>query len=373
MNAFWAVARNEMTQLYRDVWFLLLMTVGSVGILTIMAYTLSADMENITVVVVDLDRTTYSRQFIQTLTSDALFSLEFATSPTEAKRQLRDGQSKAVLIIPPDYSWRIQRGQAVRVQALIDGSEPGVAGLLRDHLAAHANSVSQALAAETLAQRGLAYPPPLEFRPRIRYNPNLKTIISVLPGLMALVLSVSAVGASAAFARERERGNFELLISTPLGRWPLLLGRVFPYLLVGLFDIGLFVLLGLFVFKMPLRGSLTLFLAMGMLYVFATTGAGVLIAQFVSSQHAAMIITFMLFGIAPTYLADIFFPLYTMPRWLQLEGAVMPATHFTVIARGIFLKGIGLETLWPNALALFATGGATSVLAFMRFQKRLRD
>jgi ABC-2 type transport system permease protein len=199
----------------------------------------------------------------------------------------------------------------------------------------------------------------------------METVISVVPGLMAIVLTVPAVGASAAFARERERGTFEMVASTPLGRWPLLLGRVFPYLLIAVLDILIFTAIARFLFHVPLRGSLLLFILMGLLYVFATASSGVFLAQFMRTQHGAAIVTFELFGIAPTYLSNIFFPVVTMPTWLQWISATLPATHFNRIARGVLLKGTGLDVLWPNGLALLATGILMSGLAYVRFRKKL--
>jgi ABC-2 type transport system permease protein len=217
----------------------------------------------------------------------------------------------------------------------------------------------------------MSLPTPLEFRPRVRYNADLKSIVSVVPGLMAIVLTVPAVGAASAFARERERGSFEMVISTPLGRWPLLLGRAFPYVLIGLLDIGVFVAIGYFVFGVPLRGSLGLFVLLSLIYIFATTTSGVFVAQFLHTQHTAMIVTFMLFGIVPFYLSDIFFPVSSMPTWLQWLSATQPATHFTAIARGIFLKGVGWDVVWPSGLILLAQGTVMSALAYLRFQKKL--
>jgi ABC-2 type transport system permease protein len=256
------------------------------------------------------------------------------------------------------------------VQVLIDGSEPGVAIMARNHAVAAAANVSQQLVIESV-RRGVVTASMMELRPRVRYNADLKTVISVVPALVGVVLTVPAVGAAAAFARERERGSFEMVASTPLGRWPLLLGRVFPYVLIGLFDIVIFAAIARFMFGVPLRGGLTLLIALGCIYIFATASIGVFIAQLSRTQHGAVIVTFELLGIAPTYLSDIFFPVATMPAWLQRLATLLPATHFTAIARGIFLKGVGWEVLWPNALALAAMGVVMSLLAFTRFRKKV--
>jgi ABC-2 type transport system permease protein len=284
---------------------------------------------------------------------------------------LQTGRAKVALIIPADYSLNVQRGTPVQIQALIDGSIPSIAELARNHITVLTNNHARELATQETALNGKPPAAPITFQPRIRYNASLKTIAGVIPGLMSIVLAVAAVGAASAFGRERERGTLEMLICSPLGRWPLLLGRVFPYLFIGLFDVFIFALIGYFAFNVPMRGSLPLFILLSTVYLFAITSTGVFIAQFLSTQHAAMMVTFMLFGISPSYLSDIFFPVVTMPEWLQQQSALMPATHFTTIARGIFLKGAGWEALWSSALTLLASGILMSLLAYSKFQKKL--
>jgi len=313
MSAFWAIVRNEMVQLYRDQWYLFLLTVGALTSLVIMAFTLSADIENVATIVVDLDRSRESRQFIQTVLNDDFFAVDFAPDRDYAEQQFKEGRAKVALIVPADYGRRIKRRETVQIQALIDGSIPGVAELARNHLAVLTNNHAQTLIGQELARQGITTIVLLTFQPRIRFNPQLKTIASVMPGLMSVVLAVAAVGAASAFGRERERGTLEMLICSPLGRWPLLLGRVIPYLLLGLFDVAVFALIGYFAFRVPMRGSLPLFILLSSAYLFAITSAGVFIAQFLHTQHAAMMVTFMLFGISPSYLSDIFFPVITMP------------------------------------------------------------
>jgi ABC-2 type transport system permease protein len=376
VRAFLAVACNEITQILRDKVYLLLMTVGPMISLVTFAYTLSTDIEQVRTLVVNLDAGQQGRQFVQALVNDRFFELEMAAQREEAERRLQMGSARVVVVIPGDYSQNVDRGKPAQVQAIIDGSEPGVAVLARNHVVAAANSVSQQLIAEAVQsgaidQQAVVDVNKLEFRPRVRYNADLKAVIGVLPALMYAGLTVPAVGASAAFARERERGSFEVVASTPLGRWPLLLGRVFPYVLLGLFDIGIFAAIARFAFGLPQRGALALLVALGCVYIFATASIGVFIAQFLRTQHGAVIIMFELLGIMPMYLSDIFFPRVSMPAWLQGLSALLPVTHFNVIARGIFLKGVGWQVLWPNALAMLATGVVMSGLAYTCFRKKV--
>jgi ABC-2 type transport system permease protein len=371
MRAFWAVARNEIVQLYRDLWYLFLLTVGATVSLTIMAYTLSTDIEGVTTLILDLDKSRQSRQFAQTVMNDEFFTVDFIAERDEAAQSLQEGLAKAVIIIPPDYGQDLERGETTQVQALIDGSEPSVAELTRNHVSALTNNLAQDVIIQEMVRQGIPVLAPDSFQPRVRYNNDLRTIASIMPGLMGIVLSVSAVGAASAFARERERGNFEQLICTPLGRWPLLLGRMFPYLLIGLFDVSIFTAIGYFAFDIPARGNLILFVVLSSVYIFAIASAGVFIAQFLHTQHAAMVATFVLFGIVPSYISDIFFPVSSMPTWLQQQSALLPATHFTTIARGIFLKGVGWEVLWPHVLTLLIIGILMNTLAYLRLQKKL--
>jgi ABC-2 type transport system permease protein len=377
VRAFLAVVRNEITQILRDRVYLLLLTVGGVSTLVTLAYTLSTDVEGVRSLVVNLDGGLQSRRFVQALENDRFFDLEAVARRKEAEARLQDGSARVVVVIPNDYGRSIERGDPARIQVLIDGSEPGVAVLAENHVSAIAGSISQQLVVERVEKQGLSAGGALgshsrvAYSGRVQYNADLKTVVGVVPGLMGIVLTVPAVGASAAFARERERGSFEVVASTPLGRWPLLLGRVFPYVLVGLLDIGIFTAVARFAFGVPLRGGLGLFLVLGCIYIFATASSGVFIAQFSRSQHGAAIITFELFGIAPVYLSDIFFPVASMPVWLRWLAASQPATHFTAISRGVFLKGVGWDVLWSNALALSAMGLVMSGLAYVRFRKRV--
>jgi ABC-2 type transport system permease protein len=371
MNALWVVIHNEITQLLRDTWYFLLMTVGAIGTLLILAYTLSTDVEAIKTLVVDMNRTVDSRQFIQTLRNEPFFEVVQVDDRAAAELEIQAGHAKIAVIIPPDYSRRIQRRETVQIQAIIDGAEPGIATTATMYLNGISGQMAQ-MAARQIQGSGEAAQWGVDLKSRIEFNPRARTIVSVFPGLIAIVLSVTAVGAAGALAREKERGNFEMLICTPLGRLPLLLGRVIPYVVIGLLDIALFIWIGMAAFNIPLKGNAGLFLIAGILYIFATAGAGVLIAQFLQTQYSAAIVTFMLFGIAPTYLSDIFFPTLPMPVWLQWQSLAMPATHFNFITRQIFLKGSGWESIWPSVVTLLVIGLLMSTLAYLCFEKRLK-
>lgn len=371
MRTLWVVIHNEATQLWRDVWYCLLMTVGAIGTLLILAYALSTDVEGVRTLVVDMSRTADSRRLIQTLRNEPFFRVEQVEERAVAEREIQAGRAKIAVIIPPDYRRRLQQWESAPIQAIVDGAEPGIATSASLYL----NNIFGLPGQQTASGGGLsagANLPPIILKSRLAFNPQSRTIVSVFPGLIAIVLSVTSVGAAGALAREKERGNFEILICTPLGRLPLLLGRVIPYVIIGLLDIILFIGIGLVAFDLPFKGNAGLFLVAGILYIFATAGAGIFIAQFLQTQYSAAIATFMLFGIAPTYLSDIFFPTQTMPAWLQWQSEGMPATHFNFIARQILLKGAGWESVRPAMLILLGMGLLMNTLAYLFFEKRLK-
>lgn len=371
MRALWVVVHNEITQLVRDVWYFLLMTLGATGTLLILAYTLSTDVEGVRTLVVDMSRTAESRGLIQTLRNEPFFQVRQIEDRAVAEREIQAGRAKIAVIIPPDYSQRLHQRQAIQIQAIVDGSEPGIATAANMYLNAISGAVAQKITRRNQNSGGVI-PLSIDLKSRVAFNPQSKTIVSVFPGLIAIVLSVTSVGAAGALARERERGNFEMLICTPLGRLPLLLGRVIPYVIIGLLNIGLFIGIGMAAFRLPFEGDACLLILAGILYIFATAGAGIFMAQFLQTQYSAAIATFMLFGIAPTYLSDIFFPTQTMPVWLQWQSAGMPATHFNFIVRQVLLKGAGWESVWPGMLILLAMGLVMNTLAYLCFEKRLK-
>jgi ABC-2 type transport system permease protein len=217
------------------------------------------------------------------------------------------------------------------------------------------------------AEQGL----PVEFRVQALYNPDLKEINSVLPGLMAIILAMPALSAALSLAREREQGSLEGLMATPIRRYQLLVGKVVPYIFVGLLDILFFTLIGVLVFDVPFRGRLADLILFSGVFLLANLGIGLLVSSLVRTQMAALVVAGLIFMMPPINESGIFYPLYAMSSDARTQALMWPATHYVTIARGIFLKGVGAQILMSDGLFLLACGLLLNGLAVWRLRKKL--
>lgn len=359
----------------RDPWALAVVTVGAALLMVLLAYTFSADIEHVPVVAVDGDRSPRSRAYLERFAHDKFFDLRcWAQSHEEARRWVESGRARAAIVVPPGFAAATLQGEQVPVQIIVDGTDPTTAQQILGNAEALSARFSVELLEQRLARAGLASGHeslPFEFRVRALYNPNLKEVNSILPGLMAIVLAMPALSAALSLAREKEQGSLEGLMATPIRRHQLLAGKVIPYLLVGLVDIFLFTLIGVITFGVPFRGSLADLVLSSGLFLLANLGIGLLISSLVRTQMAALIIAGLIFVMPPINEAGIFHPLYAMPPDARMQSLAWPATHYVIIARGIFLKGVGVWTFMSDGLFLLAVALLLNGLAIWRLKKKL--
>jgi ABC-2 type transport system permease protein len=286
----------------------------------------------------------------------------------DVDRELDSGRVWMALAIPSDYGERVRRRQPTVVQVVADGTD--------------ANSTNVALGyagtlvsgyARQLASADAAPPVPLvSAQVRVWFNPQLESRYFMIPGILALVLLVVTTNLSSmALVREREVGTLEQLNVTPLARWELIAGKLLPYAVVGMLDVFLVLAVALGWFRVPLHGSLVLLLVMCLVYLLTTLGLGLFVSTISATQQQAMMTASFFFLIPMVFLSGFVFPIENMPAVIQPVTYLIPLRYFLVILRGIFLKGIGLETLWPDALALLAWGVGILTLATLRSSKRL--
>jgi ABC-2 type transport system permease protein len=370
------VARNEFRHMLRDPWALAVVTVGAALLMTLMAYTFSADIIHIPVAVMDGDSSPQSRAYLERFANDEFFDVvHWTTTHAQGRDLVKSGRARAAIIVPPGFGQTTLQGSSIPVQIIVDGTEPDTAHQILGNAEALSASFSVHMLTERLSRAGLIVerePLPVEFRVRALYNPDLKEINSILPGLMAVVLAMPALSASLSLAREREQGSLEGLMATPIRRHQLLAGKVAPYLLVGLVDIFLFTLIGRFGFGVPFRGRIVDLVVFSGAFILANLGIGLLISSLVRTQMAALVIAGLLFIMPPINESGIFYPLYAMSQDAQLQSQLWPATHYVAIARGIFLKGAGPGILLGHGLYLLGLGLVLNGLAVWRLKKKLR-
>jgi ABC-2 type transport system permease protein len=280
---------------------------------------------------------------------------------------------KGAIIVPAGFAEALQQGKRAPVQIIADGTEPNIALQITGNAEALSAGFSVELLEQRLNRAGLApggETSPLEFRVRTLYNPEQREVNTFLPALMAIVLAFPALSAALSLVREREQGSLEGLLSTPIRRYQLLAGKAAPYLLIGLMDILFLTGVGVFLFDVPFRGRLADLMLLSSLFLLANIGVGLLISSLLRTQMATLIVGGLVF-MMPLTQSGLITPLYTMSRDAQMQAMIWPATHYIIIARGIFLKGVGVQELTFHGLALLVSALLLNGLAMWRFKKKL--
>jgi ABC-2 type transport system permease protein len=359
--------RKELIQMGRDRLTLGIMIWIPVIQLLMFGYAIQTDVRHIPTIVLDESRTPESRDLIAAFQNTGSFRIIGQVDGRPAlDAAIAAGRAQAGIIVPDDYPRRLLRGVTATVQVIVDASDP----LSSQSALAAAGGVGQARSLAVLTgggQRAI----PVEIRVRPRYNPGLRSPNYIVPGLVGVILTLTLVLVTAmAIVRERERGTLEQLIVTPISKTELMLGKIIPYIGVGIVQMTAVLTLGRFVFDVPLTGSLVLLYAISLIFVVASLSFGLFISTLVKSQQQAMQLSF--FFVMPNILLSGFmFPRQAMPALFQWIGVLLPLTHYLEVLRGILLKGVGLEALWPQTLALTGFAVGLIFLAVRRFHKTL--
>ncbi len=372
----WAVVRKEARHIMRDRRSFFLVTVSPAFLLLVMAYTFMVDIENVAVAVMDRDGTPLSRRYLAGMggTGDVLVRY-VADDYGDLERWLMTSEAKAAIVVPPGFEASLQAGREAQVQVLVEGTEPTTANTAMQHIGGYTQQFALEMASEMAARAGLAVEDaalaPISLRMRTWYNPTLKAVIGFLPALIAMVMGMPGVTTTLALTREKEHGTLEQLIVTPIRRSELLVGKLIPYVLSGLLGVLLCVILAVYWFGSPFKGSFALYLVLSVDFLLASLAIALVMSVFVKSQQAAQLGAMLVFFFPGFFLSGIFYPLVSMQPLMKMEAYMVPTTHYVLISRGIFLKGQGLETLWPYALALLAMGLLFMALAILLFRKKL--
>ena len=362
--------RKEFLELRQEPRLFGIVIIAPILQLTMLGYAATTDVKNVPVVVVDQDRSSDSRDLVSRFEASQNFQVVgTATSIEEVNDYLDYGRAWMALDIPPDYSERIRRGEPTSIQVIADGTDANSTNVALGY----AGNLIAGYARDVTAGAGRARTAPLVTADvRVWFNPRLESRDFMIPGILALLLLVVTMNLSSmAIVREKELGTLEQLNVTPLARWELIVGKLLPYGVLGMVDVLLVVGVAIGWFEVPLRGSLLLLLAMCIVYLMTTLGLGLFVSTISSTQQQAMMTSSFFFLLPMVFLSGFIFPIENMPAAIQPLTYLIPLRYFLVILRDIFLKGVGLETFWPEALALFAWGSVVLVLATLRSQKRL--
>lgn len=369
-----AVMRKEIQHIVRDRATLILVLITPTVLLLIMAYALTVDLEHIPIAVLDHDRSKASRQFVEQITAGqdlALYAQVDSLDQIDAL--LVNGEIKAAVVISPGFSEQLLGLRGLPMQVIIDGTEPESGNFAVDHIAQRVERFIRDAMAGQMQAMGISENAllPLDLRIRAWYNPGLEPRVDLIPGLISMVLGFPALSVALTLAHEREHGTLEQLMVSPIGRADLLLGKMIPYVLVGLLNVIFMPVLAMIWFGVPFHGSFALFFLLSAFFLFAILSMGIIIGVFMRTQAAALALSFLLIFFPGFFLTGIFFPIVAMPEVMRMESLFLPGTHYAVITRGVFLTGVGLDVLWPYAVMLVGLGVVFTGVAALFFRKRL--
>ncbi len=366
-----AITRKEFIHILREPRTLGIMLLIPVVQLLLLGFAATTDIRHLNSGVYDADRTAQSRALIDAYRASDYFAINYYVENEQQLGQLLDrGDIRAAMIIPAGYADQLARGQDAQVAFLIDGSDPAVAGTAFSA----AQAVGQAQNTELLEKKlgvDVTKLGGIDIRPRVWYNPELKSANYMIPALIGLILQFITMAFTAqAIVREREQGTIEQLVVTPLRAWELIVGKLTPYIGIAFFNLIEILVLGVLIFGVPIHGSLFLLGLTAFLFLLTTLGLGVLVSTIARTQQEAFQTT-MLINLPGIFLSGFFFPIEAMPPFLQFLSYFVPLRYMLIILRGIVLKGVGLDAILSPVVALAIFGFAILIGASLRFRKSL--
>lgn len=369
-----AVIRKEFLHILRDPRSIGMGIGIPVILLLLFGYALTLDVDDVPIVVWDQSQSPASRELISRFSGSRYFKVnESAGNYPSVVQAIDQRRSRAGLIIPREFSQRTISGRPAKIQWIVDGSDSNTAAIATGYAQAITRGYSQEIILTALRRAtGRVFKTPLEVKPRVWFNADLESKNYIVPGLIAVIMMViAALLTSLTVAREWERGSMEQLISTPLKGPELILGKLFPYFVIGLFDVLLAVLMGQYLFEVPLRGSLILLFILAADFLIGALSLGILISIVTKNQLLANQLALLTTFIPAFILSGFAFPISNMPTIIQGLTHLIPARYLVIILKGIYLKGVGLKILYMEAALMSLFAAIMLVLAIAKFRKKL--
>lgn len=372
----WPIMRKEFLEIWRDPRSLGFVLAMPVFMLLLYGYGISSDVKWVPLVVYDRDGGPSARELVRRFTSTEYFVVTGRVGNLrEFRRAIDTGRAKVGLMIPEDFSQNLAAGRPAPVQFVVDGSDSNTGNIAIGNIASIGKStelVPRDLRPQALVTPKPENPVPIELRTWVWYNPELKSSNFLVPGLTAVILMMlAAMLTSLTVAREWERGTMEGLIASPLRPHELMIGKILPYVVIGLVDVVFILVVAVSWFRVPLRGSVTLLMLSSTIFLLGGLGIGLFISAATKSVQVAFQLSTLATMLPALLLSGFFYPIENMPPILQAVTYLVPARYFLVIIRGIFLKGVGLAVLWKELLLLSVFAVFMLIASSARFRKRL--
>ena len=358
MKRFIGFVKKEFIHIFRDTRTLLILFGMPVAQILIFGYVITNEIKEAHIAVYDKSNDDVTREITEKLVSSGYFLLsKRIQDETEIKETFQKGKVKEIVVFEPDFDQKLNEGRSPRIQLLLDATDANMANLLQSYTSAIIQDYSAKIAIEKAAM------PIIQTHPRMVFNNELKGVYMFVPGTMALILMiVTAMMTSISITREKEMGSMEILLVSPLRSLQIILGKVFPYVLLAFLNGVVIIALGYLVFDMPVNGSLALLLAETLLYILMSLSMGIFISTMSNTQQVAMFISMFALLLPTMLLSGFIFPVENMPWPLRWLSTIIPAKYFVILIKSIIIKGVGLLYVWKETLVLT---GMTFIFIFL--------
>jgi ABC-2 type transport system permease protein len=375
VRVLWRVIVKEFLQIRRDRKMIPVIFVAPIVQITVFGFAVNTDVTNVPTVLVDQDRSAASRELVDRFVESGYFEIVGTVErAAEVDRWLVTARAQLGLVIGPGFGASLASSRQASVQLIVDGSDASSANVAFRYASSVVNEFGAVVLERRLRAAGASAAAfgQAVLVPRVFYNPDLKSRWFYVPAVLAMILMVMTMLLSAmGVVREKEIGTMEQLIVTPIRPWQLLVGKLLPFALIGVFQMILATAVTVFGFGVPLRGSFALLLGLTTLFILSTLGLGLLVSTLVQNQQQAMMGAVFCAMVPMIYLSGLIFPIANMPPAIQAVTYAIPLRYYAEIIRGVFLRGSGIAVLWPEALTLLLMGLAILTVAALRFRKRL--
>ena len=372
LNRIKAIAKKEFRHLFRDIRMLSILLFFPVFLLGVFGYAVNFDVHHIKIVVYDEEDSKISREFISSLTKSTYFDLiGYIKSDSEIKKILDEKKTQCVVVIPKDFSRKFYSKQEAKIQYLIDGVDGNTASIIQFYSMAAAQSLNTKLTTEVLSRAGVKSFVPIDFRPIFWFNPDLKSTRFFIPGLIAMILIITAaVSVSLSLVREKERGTIEQINVSSIKSSELLIGKTLPYVTVALVNAAMILIAGYILFDVVIKGSYSLLFLCTLIFLIASTSIGILVSVISDSQQIAFSISTMITLLPSFILSGFVFPIESMPVIIQVITNVTPAKFFINVLRAIILRGVGVSAIWDQLLYLILFSSVLLGAAILIYNKK---
>jgi len=357
-NRIYAIAKKEFRQLRRDTRMLFVVFFYPVVLLAIFGYAINFDVKHIKIAVYDQDKSNYIREYLNGLISSEYFDLiTYIDNDADIKKLLDEKVVQLVIVFPNDLSKKLNSKQEAKVQYLIDGVDGNTANVIVNYVTAATLNYSLKLTKEYLAVTGKQFYVPINLEPRFWFNPELESTKFLIPGLMGMILIITAVvSVSLSIVREKERGTIEQINVSPLSSLELIIGKTIPYIVISLIDAAIVLLAGYILFGIVIKGSIFLLLLSTLMFIFSALGLGIFISSVADSQQVAFQAATVTSMVPSLVLSDFIFPIESMPTVVQWVTNLTPAKFFIATLRAILLRGVGITVFWDQLVYMLIFG-----------------